>query len=277
MAEVRLGTSGWSYKDWEGPFYPKGEKKKLTFYSRFFTTVEIDSTFYAYPAPGMILGATKSTPEGFTFSAKLPKLITHQKSLDIDKGVKDDLFRFLHLLRPLIDDGKLGPLLVQLPPSFAHGDGMRNLEGFLGCVPPDVAFAVEFRNRSWLGKDDALDLLKKYNVAVTTVDEPLLPPDTTTTADFAFLRWHGRGERPWYNYRYRQEELGGWTKKVAAVAAQTTRVYGYFNNHFKGYAVENSLQMMELLGAADRDQLKMLAQVSRRIEAGLSKDQETLA
>jgi uncharacterized protein YecE (DUF72 family) len=276
LGEVRLGTSGWSYKEWEGPFYPKGEKKKLGYYSKFFDTVEIDSTFYGYPRKGMILGATKSTPPGFVFSAKLPKLITHEKKLDLERGVKEDLFRFLHLMKPLIEDGKLGPLLIQLPPGFGYSDGLKKLGGFLGIVPTDVSFAVEFRNRSWLRRADALDLLKQHNVAVTIVDEPLLPPDTTTTADFAFVRWHGRGERPWYNYRYGQEELQGWSKKVEAIATKTKKVYGYFNNHFHGYAVENSLKMMDLLGSASAEQRKLLAQVSKKIDAGFNKGQLTL-
>jgi uncharacterized protein YecE (DUF72 family) len=277
LGEIRLGTSGWSYKEWEGPFYPKGEKKKLTYYSKYFNTVEIDSTFYGYPSAGMILGATKNTPPDFVFSAKLPKLITHEKTLDVEKGVKEDLFRFLHLMKPLIEDAKLGPLLIQLPPSFTYSGGFRKLEGFLGVLPTDVLFAAEFRNKSWLGKADAVDLLRKHNVAITTVDEPLLPADTTTTADFAFVRWHGRGERPWYNYRYKQDELEGWTKKVEAVATKTKKVYGYFNNHFKGYAVENSLQMMELLGTENAAQRKLLDQVTRRIDAGLKRTQSTLA
>jgi uncharacterized protein YecE (DUF72 family) len=276
LGEVRLGTSGWSYKEWEGPFYPKGEKKKLTYYSRYFNTVEIDSTFYAYPSQGMILGATKNTPPDFVFSAKLPKLITHEKTLDLEKGVKEDLFRFLHLMKPLIDDAKLGPLLIQLPPSFAYSGGFRKLGGFLNVLPTDVLFAAEFRNKSWLGKADAVDLLRKHNVAITTVDEPLLPADTTTTADFAFVRWHGRGERPWYNYRYKQDELQGWSKKVEAIATKTKKVYGYFNNHFKGYAVENSLQMVELIGSATPAQRKMLGQATKRIDAGFKRDQTTL-
>ncbi len=271
-----MGTSGWSYKEWEGPFYPKGEKKKLTYYSKFFDTVEIDSTFYAYPNKGMIIGATKNTPPDFVFSAKLPKLITHEKALDVNKGVKEDLLRFLHLMKPLIDEGKLGPLLIQLPPSFAYSEGLRKLEGFLGVLPNDVHFAAEFRHKSWLKKDDAVGLLRAHNVAITTVDEPLLPPDTTTTADFAFLRWHGRGDKPWYNYRYRQDELREWTKRVEAMATKTKKVYGYFNNHFRGYAVENSLQMMELLGSSTVERRKMLGQVSKRIEAGFKRNQVTL-
>jgi len=276
MGDVRLGTSGWSYKEWEGPFYPKGEKKKLTYYSKFFDTVEIDSTFYAYPSKGMVLGAARNTPPGFVFSAKLPKLITHDKKLDLEKDAKGDLFRFLHLMKPLVDEGKLGPLLVQLPPSFAYSKGLKTLESFLDVLPTGVSFAVEFRNRSWLGKDDALERLRAHNVAITIVDEPLLPPDTTTTADFAFVRWHGQGERPWYNYRYRQDELQGWTKKVEAIATKTKKVYGYFNNHFRGYAVENSLKMMELLGSANAEQRKLLAQVSKRIDSGFAKEQVTL-
>jgi len=276
LGEIRLGTSGWSYKEWEGPFYPKGEKKKLTYYSKLFDTVEIDSTFYAYPSAGMVLGATKSTPPGFVFSAKLPKLLTHEKTLDLEKGAKDDLYRFLHLMKPLIEDGKLGPLLIQLPPSFSYSSGFGKLRGFLGVLPTDVSFAAEFRNKSWLGKGDAVDLLRKHNVAMTTVDEPHLPVDTTTTADFAFVRWHGHGERPWYNYRYKDEELQGWTKKVETIAAKTKKVYGYFNNHFRGYAVENSLQMMELLGSANKEQREMKERVTSRIERGLEKSQETL-
>ena len=277
MGQVRLGTSGWSYKEWEGPFYPKREKKKLTYYSRYFNTVEIDSTFYAYPSQGMVLGAAKNTPPDFVFSAKLPKLITHEKTLDTERGVKEDLFRFLHLMKPLMEDAKLGPLLIQLPPSFTYSGGFRKLGGFLGVLPTDVSFAVEFRNKSWLGKPDAADLLRKHNVAITHVDEPLLPADTTTTADFAFVRWHGRGGRPWYNYRYKQDELQGWTEKVEAIATKTKKVYGYFNNHFRGYAVENSLQMMELLGTANLAQRKALEQVTTRIDASLKRTQSTLA
>jgi uncharacterized protein YecE (DUF72 family) len=276
MGKVSLGTSGWSYKEWEGPFYPKGEKKKLTYYSRYFDTVEIDSTFYAYPSKGMVLGAVRNTPPGFVFSAKIPKLITHEKALDLERGVKEDLFRFLHLMKPLVDEGKLGPLLVQLPPSFSYSGGLKKLEAFLDALPADVSFAVEFRNKSWLGKEDALDLLRGHNVAVTTVDEPLLPPDTTTTADFAFVRWHGHGERPWYNYRYRQAELEGWTKKVEAIATKTKKVYGYFNNHFHGYAVEDSLKMMDLLGNASAAQRKLLEQVTKKIDAGFARNQATL-
>jgi uncharacterized protein YecE (DUF72 family) len=276
MGSVSIGTSGWSYEEWEGLFYTKGEKKKLTFYSRYFDTVEIDSTFYAYPTQGMVLGCTRNTPDGFVFSSKLPKVITHEKKLDLEKGVKEDVVRFLHLMKPLSDDGKLGPVLIQLPPSFAYSS-VEKLSRFLDVLPSGVQYAAEFRNKSWIGKGDAIDLLRMHNVANTIVDEPLLPPDTTTTADFAFVRWHGRGERPWYDYRYRQEELAGWTKKVEAIASRTKKVYGYFNNHFRGFAVENSLQMLELLRLASPEQKRLEARVKAKIEAASDKGQLTLA
>jgi uncharacterized protein YecE (DUF72 family) len=169
LSNVSLGTSGWSYKEWEGVFYPKGEKRKLSYYSRYFKTVEIDSTFYAYPAKAMVEGFASVTPEDFVFSAKLPQLITHKKRLDVEKGVKQDLTRFLHAVRPLEDAGKLGPLLIQLPPSFSYERDLASLNGFLEVIPSDLRFAIEFRNLSWL-QPDTWDLLRKYNVANTIVD-----------------------------------------------------------------------------------------------------------
>ena len=248
MSNVSLGTSGWSYKEWEGVLYPRGEKRKLTYYSRYFKTVEIDSTYYAYPAKGMVQGFASATPEDFVFSAKLPKLITHEKKLDPGKGVEQDLNRFLHVMRPLEDAGKLGALLIQLPPSFSYERDLDSLRGFLGIVPSDLRFAIEFRNLSWL-RPETWDLLRKHNVANTIVDEPLLPPETVVTADFSFIRWHGQGARPWYNYRYTDRELKAWVPKVQEVAQKVKKVYGYHNNHPFGHAVESALKEAEPPGS----------------------------
>jgi len=105
-------------------------------------------------------------------------------------------------------------------------------------------------------------------VANVIVDEPLLPPDTVVTADFAFIRWHGHGTRPWYNYRYSEKELEGWVPKVKEVASRVTKTFGYFNNHFKGFAVENSLRMMEMLGEANIQQQEARARATRFIQSG---------
>jgi uncharacterized protein YecE (DUF72 family) len=268
LSNLRIGTSGWSYREWEDIFYPPGEKSKLSFYTRYFDTVEIDSSFYAYPKKGMIHGLARFTPDDFIFSAKLPKLITHQKKLDMGKGVHADLIRFLDVMKPLIEREKLGPVLIQLPPRFSYEDDVKKLGEFLEALPADVAFAVEFRNLSWQ-RQESYDLLRKSGVANTIVDEPLLPPDTQVTSpDLAFIRWHGRNDKPWYDYRYKQEELDPWVGKVKDVAAKVRKTYGYFNNHFRGAAVENALQMLEKLGKASKEQKELQEKVSMRIDEG---------
>ncbi|MBI2649313.1 MAG: DUF72 domain-containing protein, partial [Thaumarchaeota archaeon] len=261
MAETRLGTSGWSYKEWVKVFYPTNETKKLTYYASIFNTVEIDSTFYAYPAQGTVYGWEKNTPVGFVFSAKIPKLITHDKRLDLEKGVMADLFRFLDLMTPLIKAGKLGPVLLQLPPSFSYDKDYNRLKSFIEAAPKDILLAAEFRHLSWL-KDEVNQLLRKHNIANVIVDEPLLPPDVNITADFSVVRWHGRGTRPWYNYRYGDAELDAWKPKVDEISKKTKKVYGYFNNHFHGFAVENVLKMLEKVGGASPQQKEVLKKVT---------------
>ena len=103
-------------------------------------------------------------------------------------------------------------------------------------------------------------------MANTVVDEPLLPVDLTPTADFAFIRWHGRGEAPWYNYRYKKEEIEPWVDRVKADLKGIKKIYGYFNNHFHGYAIENSLEFLEMMGLASKEQKELLAKVTARIE-----------
>ena len=273
MTELRIGTSGWSYNEWAGVFYPNSSANKLPFYSKVFGTVEVDSSFYAYPSKGIVQGWARYTPEDFVFSVKLPQLITHEKKLDLDRGVEADLIRFLSLLKPLIATGKLGPILVQLPPSFSFQSDFENLKKFLSRAPGDVRFAVEFRHPSWL-REEVWSLLRERNVANTIVDEPLLPPDTVVTADFAFIRWHGRGSRPWYNYRYSDKELEGWVPKVKEVTSRVKKTFGYFNNHFRGFAVENSLKMMEILGTATVQQQETRQRATKFLKTGRGSDGE---
>ncbi len=267
MTELLIGTSGWSYNEWAGVFYPDSKTNKLSFYSKVYNTAEVDSSFYAFPSKGLVLGWARYTPDRFVFSVKLPQQLTHEKKLDLSKGVEADLIRFLSLLKPLIATGKLGPVLVQLPPSFNFQSDFENLKGFLERAPEDVRFAVEFRHPSWL-REETWSLLRSRNVANVIVDEPLLPPDTVVTADFAFVRWHGRGTRPWYNYRYSDRELEAWVPKVREVTSKAKQTFGYFNNHFRGFAVENSLKMMEKLGVSTPQQQEVRARASRFLETG---------
>jgi len=243
-----MGTSGWSYKEWVGPFYPKAAKM-FSYYARFFNTAEINSTFYRYPSRAAMYGLYRTSPKGFVFSAKLPRLITHEKRLDPALKVENDLLRFLELLNPLKASSKLGCLLIQLPPSFVYERDHGNLETFLEMLPDGYEFAAEFRDHSWM-RNDSWKLLERHNVAYCIVDEPLLPPEVHVTADFAYFRWHGRGTRPWYDYRYSREELEEWVPRVEKTRNVVDKIYGYFNNHYHGYAVENCIEILEMLNAA---------------------------
>jgi uncharacterized protein YecE (DUF72 family) len=270
---ILLGTSGWSYREWIGPFYTKEDKSMLHAYSKVFRTVEIDSTFYRYPSKGTVMGWMKYSPEGFTYTAKLPKLITHEKELDPGKGIEEDLQKFTELMEPLYLSGKLGCILIQLPPRFDYKP--EEMEGFFKILPTQIKFAVEFRDPSWM-RQETWALLKKYHVAYTIVDEPLLPPEIHITSNIAYFRWHGKGTRPWYDYRYRSEELQPWTPKVKEVAEKVEKVYGYFNNHYHGYAVENCLQVLQMLGVLTPEQKKAKHDVDNYFRATARVKEPTL-
>ena len=244
MSELLLGTCGWSYAEWEGILYPQ-KQGKLKQYSSIFPTAEIDSTFYALPNEGTVLGWVRHTSRDFVFSAKLPQTITHKKAINPARGIEGDLKQFFEAMKPLADAGKLACVLVQLP-GFVRFNSER-LESFLSLLPDGQNFAVEFRHDSWL-REETFKLLEEHRVAYTIVDEPLLPPEVHVTSDIAYLRWHGRGTKPWFNYRYTKEQLEDWVPRVREVTGKASRTLGYFNNHFHGYAPENALQMMQMLG-----------------------------
>ena len=258
---IHLGTCGWSYREWEGNFYPKkSSESKLRSYSRVFKTAEIDSTFYRNPSRGSVLGWLKYSPSDFVFSAKLPKTITHDNVLGLKKDVRTDLEVFLDLMQPLQLGGKLACLLIQLPPKYCYNP--QNLEAFFQLLDSRFRYAVEFRNLTWLlPGTETFKLLEKYQVAYTIVDEPLLPPEVHVTADFAYFRWHGKGENIWFDYRYSPEELEPWVEKVQQTAKVAKNVFGYFNNHYHGYAPENCLQLLERLGLLSLEQKRVMARI----------------
>jgi uncharacterized protein YecE (DUF72 family) len=261
-----MGTCGWSYDEWLGIFYPSKETPKLSFYSRVFKTAEVDSTFYDYPSEKVVFGWSKYSPLDFQFSLKVPQLITHKKRLDLRLGVEGDLERFLELLKPLSSLNKIGVLLVQLPPSLSSD--LNLLESFLKVLPADAFnFAVEFRHESWWN-EETWKLLRSYRVANTTVDEPLLPPEIVRTADFTYVRWHGLGKSVWYDYRYSNEEISKWIPKLREALTKSKEVYGYWNNHFHGYAVLNGLEALELMGMLTEEQKAALDSVRARADGG---------
>ncbi len=272
MSKILLGTSGWSYAEWEGILYSK-KQGKLKQYSSIFPTVEINSTFYSLPKDEIVLGWARHTPPDFAFSAKLPQTISHKKVIDSSKGVELDISKFLEVMNPLIKMNKLECILVQLPPFLKFNKD--RLESFLSLLPNFVNFSIEFRHLSWL-KDDTFKLLEKYETTYTIVDEPLLPPEVHVTSDLAYFRWHGRGTKPWFNYKYSEEELQKIVPKIKKVAGKADRVLGYFNNHFHAYAPENCLQTMQMLEIPLPNGLTTLRKISFRRKEGMKQVTGTL-
>jgi uncharacterized protein YecE (DUF72 family) len=260
--QLLIGCSGWNYGDpveeggWVGSFYPDTKTRRLSYYSQFFDTAELDATFYekfySKMAPGTFYGMVKATPRHFQFSVKVPETVTHKKRLDVTKGASEALHEFLAKIAPLKEENKLGAVLIQLPPSFTVGQ-FKEAESFLDRLPKGYEFAIEFRHPSWQ-TEGPWEMLKHYNVAAVMTDSPdpqlQYLSNVTMTADHAFIRFHGRNKRYWYNYSYDKKELEPWVPKVNQILhdPQVKRLRIYFNNHYGAKAVENALEFREMLG-----------------------------
>ena len=238
---LHIGTSGWSYdKDWSGIFY-SSSGSMLKQYLKYFQTAEINSTFYALPKSNFIKHLS-TLDETVFFSAKLPKKVTHDNRLTLPGEGGETLNEFFSLLKPIQD--RIQVLLIQLPPWDISTMG--DLEIFLSILDPSFRYAIEFRDHSWL-TNSVWNLIEDYGIANVIVDEPKLPIDLRITTDFSYIRWHGHGENPWFNYRFSIEELEGWLPRLEQVTDSVETTFGYFNNHFAGNAPLNALQMLSLL------------------------------
>jgi len=261
-----FGCAGWSYKEWVGPLYDS-DKSMLQQYANVFDTVELNSSFYKIPDEGTILGLTRNTKRGFMFSAKINQKFTHDLRLKLMEDTRDELEKFVQLFDPLLTQDRLGCFLVQLPPSLKENH--KRLEDFLASLPHRYEYVVEFRHPSWMN-GETWRILSKYETAYCIVDEPLLPPEIHVTSSLGYVRWHGHGDRPWYNYRYTQEQLREWIPKVQEIQQNTKRTFGVFNNHFHGYAPENCIQIMEMLGISQEKHKKTLKRLQSSIERELA-------
>ena len=178
MGQVLIGCSGWSYPDqpekggWTKVFYPSTETKRLAYYSQFFNTAEMDSTFYekfyTQMTKATFVGMARTTPDNFQFSVKVPETVTHVKRLNVMAGAISALEEFLEKISPLKLANKLGAILIQLPPSFTVKD-FKNTEEFLDRLPASYDYAVEFRHPSW-ETEGPWDMLKHYNIAAVMTD-----------------------------------------------------------------------------------------------------------
>lgn len=260
--QIYLGCSGWSYADppekggWTKVFYPSSQTKRLSYYSRFFDTVEMDSTFYEkfykYMTKQTFIGMDNATPENFEFSIKVPETVTHIKRLDVEKGAISSLEEFLDKISPLKIANKLGAILVQLPPSFTVSD-FKDTENFLDRLPSGYRYALEFRHSSW-NTEGPWEMLKHYDIAAVMTDSPLsdnlqyLAEVTITSKNHSFIRFHGRSSRHRYNYLYSKEEMKPWIGKVKEITCKTNTLRIYFNNHYGAKAVINALEFKDMLG-----------------------------
>jgi uncharacterized protein YecE (DUF72 family) len=232
---VYLGTSGWSYADWEGSLYPEAlpSASRLAEYVKHFATVEIDSTFYGTPRRSTVQNWREVSPDGFLFAAKFPKQITHDRNL-VDAEAEAE--SFLDSMAELGD--RLGPLLLQLPPSF-DVEGMGVLEDFLKRLPEGFRYAVEVRHRSWLGSD-LPEMLRERGAALALIDYPRMPRMQEATADFSYIRWLGdRREFPeghTHLEKNRDDDLSWWSDLVDRFLEEDRTVFAYANNHYQNHS-----------------------------------------
>ncbi len=259
--DVRLGCQGWTESDWQGPFYAAGTKAadRLTAYSSAFDFVEIDSTFYATPAPPTVLKWYDATPEGFRFTAKVPQSVTHdpdpktgfpRKPLQ-GEGWQRQLDVFIETMRLLED--KLLALLVQLPPQWHwKPENLPVLRTFLEALPPDLLWAVEFRHRGWLN-EDVLELLRTRNIALVTQDLYYMPKQLEVTSPgLAYLRLQGRRKEITRMNEIqieRDDALNFWAQAVMQlVERKVKRVIVASNNHYQGFAPATIASLQARLG-----------------------------
>jgi len=234
-----IGTSGWHYDHWRHRFYP-GELVKakwLEFYATHFTTVELNNSFYRLPSEAAFTAWRDSSPADFTFAVKVSRFITHIKWL---KDTEEPVARFIS--RAKILGGKLGPLLYQLPPNMHRND--ERLESFLSILPQGMKHVFEFRHQSWL-EEKVFELLRKHNVGFCVFDMPSLSCPLVTTADFAYIRFHG--STGLYSSCYSDKELADWAQGLANLAANLKAVYIYFNNDAEAFAVRNAITLRDYL------------------------------
>jgi len=253
-ARIRLGTQGWGWSHWVGRFYPPGTRPEeyLAFYSKVFDTVEIDTTFYGVPKRSTVLSWARKVPGGFRFTAKMPQVITHANGLE---GGYQDLTRFLETITLLGD--KLGPILVQLPPTFGYHN-LDALRGFLGLLydsAKELRFAIEFRNASLL-QEDVFSLLREHHMALCHNDLEWMPFLVENTTDFVYFRWLGhpsRDQRTTLRRRDLTDDFIAWVGRVREVASQVDEVYGFFNDRYGGHAPQTASLLKEILGLSPVD------------------------
>ena len=227
-ARVRIGTSGWEYRDWKGRFYPADLPKGrwLEFYAERFDCVELNASFYRLPAEAVFAGWRRRVPDGFSFAVKASRYLTHVRRL---REPAEPLDRLWSRARNL--ENRLGPVLYQLPPQW-RPNGER-LASFLAALP-DGDQVLEFRDRRWY-RGDILAMVDEAGVAVCLHDMPGSSPPAQRTGRLVYVRFHGAGAK--YAGRYSSQRLSAWADRMAEWASHGWPVWAFFNNDIGGQAV----------------------------------------
>ena len=270
---IRIGTAGWSYKDWDGIFYPPGMQRRkihpLEYLARFFDTAEINTSFYGPLKPELAklwCRRVAAVNAGFLFTAKLYRAFTHSPIAVMEptsaatiRPTDEDEVRTREGLDALANAGKLGALLIQFPVSFKNTSLNREYLERLLRQFIEYPRVVEVRHSSW---NDAATLaaFTQKNVGFCNIDQPVLgrslAPTEHVTAPIAYVRLHGRNYDQWfdsdncndrYNYLYKEKELEGWKERIANVAERAQTTYVITNNHFESKAGVNALELKAMI------------------------------
>jgi len=254
---ARVGTSGYSFKDWVGPFYPPGIRAtdQLGFYARHFDCLEVNVSYYRVPDARLFESMAQRSPNGFAFVVKLHGDMTHRSSAD------DALYeRFRRALVPLDERAALHGLLAQFPYRFRNTQANRAFVAGLRDRFDGRPLYVEFRHASWI-LEATFDWLRKLGIGYVSVDEPplpgLVPPVACATTNVGYVRLHGRNALNWfaagertgdrYDYLYGEKELREWAARIRNLSADTRQIFVFFNNCHRGQAPANARTMQTLL------------------------------
>ncbi|OGF58429.1 MAG: hypothetical protein A2Y62_04500 [Candidatus Fischerbacteria bacterium RBG_13_37_8] len=260
-ATIYCGIAGWSYEDWIGTVYPDTREKdfdQLTYASSYFDTIEINTTFYRPPSPYMTKNWVKKTihNSNFKFTAKLWQKFTHEKTVLSQNDIKI----FKDGINPLMENNKLGALLIQYPWSYKYNEvNVDKLQILIGAFKT-YPLIVEFRHNSWILRE-VLTILNDNNVGFCNIDQPVIgqsiKPSSYITSSIGYIRLHGRNYKDWfrknagrddrYNYLYKPDELEMWIDKIKKIREKAKQIYVIANNHYRGQAAVNALQMKSIL------------------------------
>lgn len=257
---IRVGPSGWAYKDWEGIVYPARKPKgfdRLAFLAQYFDALEINTSFYGPPRASSARSWAQSISENarFRFTAKLLKTFTHERN-----ATASDELEFKEGMRPLMDEGRFGALLAQFPWSFRNTAENRAYVTALQRKFSEFPLVLEVRHGTW-AEPEILDFLAGLDVGLCNIDQPLfhrsVQPGDEVTSGIGYVRLHGRNYAKWfsktalpherYDYLYAPDELEPWVERIRSIDRKTKDTYAMSNNHHLGKAITNGLQIQALL------------------------------